>query len=130
MTPIRLIAPAQRDYAKRQIDAAPDGYIVTLREPTRTNDQNAKLHAMLTDIARQKPMGWTRDIDTWKAIMLRALKHEIRFTEGLDGEMFPIGLKTSSLTVRQMSDLIEFTYAFGAEQGIVWSEPCPYGDAA
>jgi hypothetical protein len=120
---IRLLGPRQREHAKAEIDRAPDGYVVRITEPTRSLDQNAKLHAMLDDIVRQKPMGWKKDRETWKAIMLRSLGYEVRFEHDVYGNIFPLGLKTSSLTVKQMAELIEFIYSFGAEQGVVWSEP-------
>ncbi len=125
MKAIKLTGPQQRSYAKGCIDRAPDGWLVVIREPTRSLDQNAKLHAMLDDIRRQKPMGWDKDIDTWKSIMLRSLGHEIRFEQDISGNIFPLGLKTSALSVKQMAELIEFAYSFGAENGIIWSEPAP-----
>ena len=130
MRPIRLIGPAQRDYAKRQIDAAPDGYIVTLREPTRTLEQNAKLWAMLGDLSKQKAGGIVATPDDWKALAMHACGFECQFMQGLDGRPFPVGFRSSRLTVAQMRDLIDWLLAYGAEQGIVWSEPCPYGDAS
>jgi hypothetical protein len=120
---IRLIGPAQRANACAKVMAAPDGYVVRITEPTRSLDQNAKLHAMLDDIVRQKPMGWKKDRETWKAIMLRSLGYEVRFEHDVYGNIFPLGLKTSGLKVKQMAELIEFIYSFGAEQGVVWSEP-------
>ena len=110
-----------RDLARMLISNAPEGWAVTVKEPTRTLEQNALLHAMLGDISRQCPMGWKKTPDTWKAILLHACGHEVQFEMGLDGQPFPMGLRTSNLSVRQMSELIEFMYAFGAERNIVWS---------
>lgn len=120
--PVRLVGPVQRAHAKALVDMAPPDWIVTIKAPTRSLEQNAKLHAMLRDIARAKPMGWNKDIETWKAIMLRSLGHEIRFEFDIYGNAFPLGLKTSKLSVKRIGELIEFMYAFGAEQGITWSE--------
>jgi hypothetical protein len=77
---------------------------------------------MLGDIAKQQPMGWKKTADTWKAILLHACGYEVQFEMGLDGKPFPIGLRTSHLSVRQMAELIEFMYSFGSEHGIIWSE--------
>jgi hypothetical protein len=42
----------------------------------------------------------------------------------LEGEgMFPIGLRSSTLTVAQFAGLIELIFAFGAKHGVRWSEP-------
>jgi len=37
--------------------------------------------------------------------------------------MFPVGLRSSTLTVEQFSGLVELIYAYGAKHGVVWSEP-------
>jgi len=50
----------------------------------------------------------------------------VQFETGLDGAPFPIGYSSSKLTKAQMADLIEFMYAFGAENCVEWSEPNPY----
>lgn len=130
MRPIRILGPRQRAYAHAQVDAAPDGWIVTVREPTRTLDQNARLWAMLGDVARAEPMGRKHTPDEWKAIFMQAAGWESAFLPGLSGGFFPIGFRSSQLTVRQMADLITFIQAWGDEQGIVWSEPHPDERAA
>jgi hypothetical protein len=53
---------------------------------------------------------------------MAALGHEVMFTMGLNDQPFPIGFKTSKLTKPQMSDLIEFIYAYGAQHNVKWSE--------
>jgi hypothetical protein len=130
MKTIRLYGPVQRAYAKTQVDAAPDGWIATLREPTRSLDQNARLWAMLNDVARVEPMGRKHTPDEWKAIFMQAAGWESAFLPGLSGGFFPIGFRSSQLTVRQMADLITYIMAWGDEQGIPWSEPHPDERAA
>ena len=112
----------QRRLAKALIDAAPLDAVVTVKEGTRTVDQNAKFHAMLSDISRAKPQGRKHTPDVWKALMMKACGHQVQFVLGIDGEPFPIGFRSSRLTKAQMSDLIEFMYQFGAENGVVWSD--------
>jgi hypothetical protein len=119
---IRLVGQRQRDFAIEAIRNAPDGYIVTIREPTRNADQNAKLWAMLTDVADAKPGGRAHTPETWKALFMHALGHQARFLQGLDGEVFPVGFKSSGLSVREMSALIDFIGAWGTEQGVMWRE--------
>jgi hypothetical protein len=130
MKPIRLLGPSQRAYAKAQIDSAEDGWIVTLREPTRSLDQNARLWAMLGDVARAEPMGRKHTPDDWKAVFMRECGWEVAFLPSLSGDFFPIGFRSSQLTVRQMADLITWIMAWGDEQGIRWSEPHPDERAA
>ena len=49
-----------------------DKAVVEVREKTRTDEQNAKLHAMLGDIAKQKTFnGQKLSIEQWKMIFDR-----------------------------------------------------------
>jgi len=118
-----LDSQRQRDRAKRLIDRAPPGYVAIVREPRRTLEQNDKMWAMLTDISVAMPMGRRHTPDDWKALFMNACGWECQFLEGLDGRPFPQGFRSSKLTKSQMSTLIEFMLAFGAEHGVVWSEP-------
>ena len=115
------------DLARRRAIAAvaeaPAGYVITVKEPTRSLDQNARFHAMLADISRAMPMERRHTPDDWKAILMNACGWECQFVEGLDGRPFPTGFRSSRLTVRQMADLITYMMAFGAEHGVQWSEP-------
>ena len=119
---IILRGPEQKKLAHLLIDKAPLNAILNIREYKRTLEQNAKMWSMLSDISRAKPRGLVYTTDTWKAIFMNACNHEIEFINGLDGEPFPLGFKSSDLTVPQMSDLITFLYKTGDEWGIQWSE--------
>lgn len=119
---IALSSKYTRDRAKRIIDQAPGGYIAVVEEPKRTLDQNARLWAMLSDIAVAKPLGRRHTPDDWKAIAMNACGWECQFCEGLDGRPFPMGFRSSQLTKAQMSTLIDWLQAFGDENGVRWSE--------
>ena len=123
---------AQRGLAHKLIDAAPVDAVVSVKEATRNTDQNARMWAMLSDVSRAKPEGRMWPPETWKAAFMHSLGHQCRFAEGLDGTgPFPIGFRTSRLTVRQMADLITVIYEYGDRHGVQWSEPNPYeGQAA
>lgn len=118
---VRLIGPSQRQYAHKLIDEAPAGGVLTLREPTRTSEQNDKMWAMLTDISRALPMCRRHTPDDWKAIFMNACGWECQFIEGLDGRPFPQGFRSSRMTVAQMSAMIEYMTAWGAENGVHFS---------
>ncbi len=118
---------SQRALAKQFIDSAPADAIVTVKESTRNMEQNARMWSMLSDVSRAKPDGRTHTTDVWKAIFMQACGHEVQFMHGLvDGSPFPIGFRSSRLTVRQMADLITFIQAYGDEKGVNWSEPNRY----
>jgi len=112
----------QRDLAKQLIDKAPVDAVVKISEAKRSDDQNAKMWAMLSDISRAKPDGRLHIPEVWKCIFLAALGHEVKFEMGLDNQPFPIGFRSSKLTKAQMSDLIEFIYAYASKHGVKWSE--------
>ena len=117
-----LVGDIQRAFAKRLIDAAPAGAVINVRQATRTVDQNDLMWALLSDLSRAKPQGRKETPDMWKAIIMKACGHAVQFTMGIDGEPFPVGYRTSKLTKGQMSDLIEFIYAYGAENGVIFND--------
>jgi hypothetical protein len=117
-----LRGPVQIAHAKRLLDAAPVGAVVTISPPKRNLDQNAKLWSMLTDISIAQPEGRRHTTEVWKCLFMQACGHAVQFETGLDGTPFPVGFRSSRLTVAQMRDLIEFVYQKGAEWGIKWSD--------
>jgi hypothetical protein len=126
---IILASQAQRDLAKRLIAAAPERGVVKISEPKRNADQNARMWAMLSDVSRAKPEGRMWPPETWKAAFMHSLGHQVQFAEGLDGSgPFPLGFRTSRLTVRQMADLITVISEYGDRHCVEWSEPNPYAD--
>ena len=121
---IILVSDSQRAFAKELIDKAPVNAVVNIHEGKRTISQNDKLWAMLSDVSRAKPRGLHYRTDLWKGLFMHECGHEVQFLNGLeDGQPFPFGLKSSQLTVPQMRDLIEYIYCYGAQHGVVWSEP-------
>jgi len=122
--------PAHRALAHKLVDCAPPDAVVNVREATRNKDQNARFWAMLSDVSRAKPDGRKHTPEVWKALFMNALGYETRFEMGLNGEPFPVGFRSSRLSVRQMADLITFISEYGDRHGVNWSEPNPYEGAA
>lgn len=120
-----LASAMQRGLAKRLIDEAPAGCVVSIALPKRTLDQNARMWAMLSDISRAAPDGRKRTPEVWKTLFMHALGHETRFEMGLNGEPFPVGFRSSRLNKSQMADLITFISEYGDRHGVEWSEPHP-----
>ena len=118
-----LWSPQARIKAKRLIDAAPHNAVVTIKPEKRSNDQNAKMWAMLTDVSAAKPEGRAATPETWKQLFMHALGFEVAFEMGLNGQPFPTGFRSSRFTKQQMSDFIEFIYEYGARHNIKWTEP-------
>jgi hypothetical protein len=102
---------------------APVGMIVEFRENKRTSEQNSKLWPMLTDISLQLTWhGQKYPPEDWKDFLMHQLRGG-RWMPAEDGGMVPVGFRTSELTKAEFSDLIEVAYAFGARNGVEWSEP-------
>ena len=120
----RLVHPTARRLAKEAIDAAPDGFVVTIKEPTRSLEQNALLHSLLTAILKQ--VTWHSQkfsVLTWKrlctAAWLREMGASPEMIPALDGQGFDVIFeRTSTLTVKQLSSLVEWVTAFAAEHGV------------
>ncbi|RWR28806.1 recombination protein NinB [Sinirhodobacter populi] len=117
-----LHEPRHRAYAKGMIDAAPDGYVVTVTEPTRTTDQNALLWPLLTDVSRQVTWyGRKLSNEDWKHIFTASLS-KLDVVPNIDGSGFvALGQSTSRMGKRKFSELIELIFEFGARHGVVWS---------
>lgn len=112
-----------RANAMNAIAQAPDGYVVTVSEAKRSGEQNNLLWALLTEIAQAKPEGRNWTPETWKCAFMHFLGHQVLFAEGLDGSgPFPLGFRSSQLTKKQMTDLIECILSYGAQHGVVFSE--------
>lgn len=115
---IILNSPAKREGAKRLIDLAPQGAILNIKPATRSNEQNALLWSLLSEVSRAKPDGRTHTPDVWKCLFMQACGHAVQFEVGLDGAPFPLGFRSSRLTKDQMTDLIEFILHYCAEKGV------------
>lgn len=94
-------------------------YEITLREAsTRSLEQNARMWAMLHDIAAQVEWyGHKLTAENWKDIFTAALKKS-QVVPGIDGGFVVLGLRTSQMSIKAMSDLMALAEAFGAEKGV------------
>ena len=120
---IRLVA-ASRPAAIEAVRNAPDGYLMTLQPPKRSLEQNAKLWAMLTDVAAQVVWyGLKLTAEDWKDVLSASLRKEMRTVPNVDGNgLVVLGMRTSQMSMRELGELIELIYAFGASHEVKWSE--------
>lgn len=100
---------------------------MTLREPKRSLDQNAKLWCLLEDIACQCTLlingeKCTATREEWKDVFTAALKRESRIAMGIDGGVVMLGHSTSKMRKAEFSELIELIYSYGSNNGVQWSE--------
>src|SRR5262245_46728868 len=110
-----------RGNAMRVIADAPYGTRVEIKDEKRSLEQNAKMWALLTDIATQKEhCGRHYSTEQWKALMMHACGHEVQFLPALDGKTFVpwANNRSSDLSKAEMSELIECIIAWGTQNGV------------
>lgn len=121
--PIKLVDEQRRNYAKSLIDKAPEGWVVSITDATRTKEQNAKLWPMLEDVARQVEWhGLHLSKEEWKEMFTAGLKGS-KVVPGLEGGFVTVGMSTRVMGKQLFSDLVTYIYAFGDARNVVWSEP-------
>lgn len=120
----KLVHDQARAGALQCVKDAPPGFVVTVAEPTRSLDQNALMWPLLECFAEQLkwPVNGVMErltADEWKEILTAAFRREtVRVAQGIDGGMVMLGIRTSKLSVREMSDFIEFLQATAAARGV------------
>lgn len=124
---IILGSQTDRQRATDWVARAPQNTIVSFRKPRRSIPQNARLHAMITDVARQVEWsGSKRDVEAWKDIFtaaLRSAQHGLDVVPGINGGFVLLGMHTSAMSREEMGELMELIAAFGAEHGVEFTEP-------
>lgn len=119
-----LVHDTARSRAASAVAMAPDGYVVTIKPPTRSLDQNARMWAMLSDVSRDVEWyGKKLEPEDWKHVFTASLRR-LSVVPNLDGTGFvALGLSTSRMTKRELGDLIDLITAFGNERGVRWTDP-------
>ena len=113
-----LVNDRVRANAMLELEQAPDRYVVTIAEPTRSNDQNAMFHAICSDIAKSGHLfiGKPRKPEVWKVLLISA--HAAATSEGsevvpgLEGEFVNIRESSALMSVRRAASLITYTLAY------------------
>jgi hypothetical protein len=96
---------------------------VSIGRPRRTLDQNAKMWPMLHDLAKQVDWyGQKLIAEEWKDVLTAGLKKQ-RAVPGIDGGFVILGAHTSKMSTKDLAELVELMYAFGAEHGVKWTDP-------
>ena len=119
-----LVNPEVRRRAVAAVVEAPEGFCVRIEPPKRSGDQNAKFHALCSDIARSQAvwMGKRRTATEWKVLLVSghavATKEGSELVPGLEGEFVNLRESTAAMSKRRGSSLIEYTLAFCAMHDI------------
>lgn len=120
-----------RKGAMRAVAEAPEGYVVTVAEPTRSLEQNAAQWPILEAFADQ--LSWPVNgqmvkltAEEFKDILTAAFQGEaVRLAQGMNGGVVMLGMRTSKMAKRQFSDWLEFLHATAALRGVQINEREP-----
>lgn len=116
----RLVHDQARANAIMCVRNAPEGYVVSVGEETRTQMQNRLMWPLLTDLSKCDYYGRPIKQHDWKNLCMGGLA-SAEFVPSLDGKsVMPLGLSTSNLTKSKFSELIEFIYYTGAQRGVTF----------
>jgi hypothetical protein len=121
---LTLDSTAKREQAIDWIRKAKTGSRVEFKGPGRSLDQNSRFWAMLTDCAVQGRINDRRfNTEQWKMMFMHAYAEErgieIKYLPALNrAGMVPCGRSSSDLSVQEMSELMDYIAAWGAENGI------------
>ena len=124
----KLTSMQTKTHVAQQVYAADLGKVVTIQPATRSLEQNALLHALLTDIARQaKYLGKTRSVDVWRGLFVSgweiATGKPSEIVPGLEGEFLNVRRSTTQMGVKDLSSLCEYIQAWAANEGVRFSAP-------
>lgn len=127
-----LVHATARQLASRAVINAPDGWIAEIKPRTRSLDQNAKLHAMFADVAKQAALhGRKLTAEQWKVVFISG--HAVAtgigadLLPGIEGEFVNIRESSARMGIARMASLIEYMLAWGVDNSISWSEPAEQG---
>ena len=103
---------------------APEGYVVTVQEPTRSTDQNSAQWPILEAFAEQ--LQWpvngavgSLSAEEWKDVLTAAFQGEtVRLAMGLNGGVVMLGLRTSRMGKQRFSEWLDFLNATAALRGV------------
>ena len=100
-----------------------------IKSVNRSNEQNEKYHAMIGDISKQAShLGSKWDSESWKRLLVDLFLRENgmyngKILQNLDGTgIIQLGFQTRNFTKEQASEFVEWLHAWGAENGITFTE--------
>lgn len=114
--------PTARQLACWAVNECPDGYIVTISEPTRSLEANAAQWPYLAGFAKTKQlcingqMEWVTD-DDWKDVLTACYNGEMRMAV-FDGKVIMLPQRTSTMGKKVFSSWMEYLVAMAAQSGV------------
>lgn len=117
---------------------------ILVSDPKKTRPQEEHYHKLIGDIAEQvKGYGKMRSDEWWKRALINAFRHDtkddpelaklweefgsVEMVPALNNDgFFVVGEQSRKFKKKLASAFIEWLYAYGAEEGVVWSIPKRY----
>jgi hypothetical protein len=97
--------------------------IIREKKETRSTVQSSRMWAMLADVSRQVCWhGQYLSKEEWKEMVTAALKRQ-KVVPGIEGGFVVIGASTSKMSIAEMTEVIDFIFAFGDEHKVRWTDP-------
>lgn len=117
-----LVHDNARLMAVREVQKAPEGYVVTVGEPSRTLDQNAAQWPYLEAWVQGKEACINGQMvkatpDDWKDILTGAYNGETRMA-AFDGKVIMLPQRTSKMGKKVFGEWMEFLIAVTAQAGL------------
>jgi len=130
--PAKITIRSDRDrvQACKWVNAAPAGYTLLFKPPTRSNFANARMWAMLDDVAAQKEWAGKKwPSEAWKDLFAASLMGQ-ELVPNLDNNGFvAFHSRTSEFSPETMSDMITLIESWGAANGVTFTDT-PQGENA
>jgi len=100
-----------------------------IKAVNKSREQEEKYHAMIGDISKQaKHLGSVWDAESWKRFLLWQYAKDNDLNQGqivpsLDGTgIVQLGLQSRHFSKEEASEFVEWLHAWGAENGITFTE--------
>jgi hypothetical protein len=121
---IPIVSDIDRKRVKGWVGKAPPGTMIAFKKhDARSIEQNALLWSRLSEISEKVEWyGEKLPPYCWKDIFTASL-HAYKVVPGLNpNTRVPLGLRTSSMSRKEMTALLELISAFAAERGVMLSD--------
>lgn len=120
---IRILSNADRDIAKKFVDACNLYTIIHLSKPKASDELSSRMHCAIRCIAEQLTWAGEKLCEhDWKRLLVASLYGQ-RILPSTSGDGFVILDKfTRDMSGPEKHDFTEYVYEFGAVRGVVFTE--------
>jgi hypothetical protein len=124
---IGTVTATNRRHLAEKVANLPEGLGIKVGPPTRSLEQNAKLHAMFGELEKKaKYLGRRLTLNQWKTLMISghavATGLAAEVIPGIEGEWVNIRESSAQMTVARMTSLIEYIHAWAAMNNVQFKQ--------